>query len=257
MAEGNRERAEGLRLQVYLAKCGVASRRGAEHIITAGRVTVNGRTEATLGSRVFPGDEVRLDGRLLQREETLHHLVLHKPPKVLTTASDPAGRPVVTDYVADIAERLYPAGRLDFMSTGLVLLTNDGAFAEIIVHPSFEIEKEYLIETGEPLPEELLSRFTRGMEIDGVRYRARRCLRRGPRSAAVVLTEGKNREIRRVVEASGLTVVRLHRIRIGTVELGSLREGAYRSLTEEELRWFRDQRKRRTRGDRRASASRH
>lgn len=235
----------------------MASRRGAEKIIAAGRVTVNGRTETTLGSRVFRGDEIRLDGRLLKREEHLHHLVLNKPPKVLTSASDPAGRPVVTDYVADIPERLYPAGRLDFMSTGLVLLTNDGDFAETIIHPSFEIEKEYLIETEEPLPEKLLTRFTGGMDVEGVRYRARRCLRRGPRSAAVVLTEGKNREIRRVFEAWGLTVVRLHRIRVGAVELAALREGAYRSLTREELRWFRDRGKTSSSGERRGRGSRH
>ncbi|MFW5729298.1 MAG: pseudouridine synthase, partial [Spirochaetota bacterium] len=134
---------ERLRLQVYLARCGVASRRKAEGVIAAGRVTVNGSVVTVMGTKVSPTDEVRLDGQPLEPERHHRYLALHKPPGVITAVSDPQGRRVVTDLVKDaVDERVYPAGRLDYWSTGLVLLTNDGDFTRVIVHPSFEIEKE-------------------------------------------------------------------------------------------------------------------
>jgi 23S rRNA pseudouridine2605 synthase len=146
---------------------------------------------------------------------------------------------VVTDLVkGSVDERVYPAGRLDYWSTGLVLLTNDGDFARVIVHPSFEIEKEYTVETHETLRDEVLRSFVSGVEIDGVVYRADEWRRLGARRAAIVLTEGKNREIRRVLEHAGLTVRGLHRIRVGIVRLGGLERGRHRVLTRQEVSWF-------------------
>ncbi len=228
-----------IRLQVYLARCGVASRRKAEALITAGRVRVNGALVTALGTRVSPDDDVRLDDQRVEPERRHRYLALHKPPGVITAVSDPQGRPVVTDLVKDVvSERVYPAGRLDYWSAGLVLLTNDGDFARVIVHPSFEIEKEYTVETRDALPDEVLRSFVSGVEIDGVVYRADEWRRLGARRAAIVLTEGKNREIRRVLEHAGLTVRSLHRIRVGIVRLGGLKSGQHRALTTHEVSWF-------------------
>ncbi|MFP4483518.1 MAG: pseudouridine synthase [Spirochaetaceae bacterium] len=230
---------ERLRLQVYLARCGVASRRKAEGVIAAGRVTVNGSVVTVMGTKVSPTDEVRLDGQPLEPERHHRYLALHKPPGVITAVSDPQGRRVVTDLVKDaVDERVYPAGRLDYWSTGLVLLTNDGDFTRVIVHPSFEIEKEYTVETREPLSDDVLRSFVSGVHVDGVSYRARDCRRLDARRAGIVLTEGKNREIRRVLEKAGLTVRKLHRTRVGIVRLGSLGSGRYRPLTRQEVWWF-------------------
>lgn len=228
-----------VRLQVYLARCGVASRRKAEAFITAGRVRVNGSVVTALGTKVSPEDEVRLDGACVEPERRNRYLALHKPPGVITAVSDPQGRRVVTDLVkGSVDERVYPAGRLDYWSTGLVLLTNDGDFARVIVHPSFEIEKEYTVETRDALPDEVLRSFVSGVEIDGVVYRADEWRRLDARRAAIVLTEGKNREIRRVLEHAGLPVRSLHRIRVGIVRLGGLERGHYRALTRQEVSWF-------------------
>jgi 23S rRNA pseudouridine2605 synthase len=225
-----------LRLQVYLAHGGVASRRASEKLITAGRVGINGRIVTVLGEKVLPGDRVTVDGTPVLTESRFRYLLLHKPPLYISAASDPQGRPLAKDLLPrDITERLYNVGRLDFRSSGLLIFTNDGDFAARIGHPRSNIEKEYLVETAGSVPDSVIDLFSRGLIIEGVRYQAREIERIGSRSLRIVLIEGKNREIRRIFSHFHLHPNRLHRIRIGPVSIGDLGEGETRPLTNKEL----------------------
>jgi 23S rRNA pseudouridine2605 synthase len=236
-----------MRLQVFLAHAGVASRRAAEKLIAQGKVTVNGNVVSTQGAKVLPGDDVRYDGRSVKIESRLLYLVLNKPPLYICSSSDPQGRPLALDLLpvyksesgADEASmpklRLYNIGRLDYLSSGLIIFTNDGQFAAHLGHPSAEIEKEYLIDSTVPIPDLVVEEFERGVVIEGIVYRARFIEKTGRKSLRVVLIEGKNREIRKVFSHFHLHPERLQRIRIGPVRLGSLKEGESRPLTAEEL----------------------
>ncbi|MDR0760728.1 MAG: rRNA pseudouridine synthase [Treponema sp.] len=225
-----------MRLQVYLAHSGVASRRASERFIVSGRVELNGRRVTKLGVTVGPGDEVRLDGLPVKIEKRRRYLVLHKPPLYLCSSFDPQGRDLALDLLPrDIAERLYTVGRLDYRSSGLVFFTNDGDFAAAVSHPSREIEKEYLVEASGHIPDEVPEAFSRGVAIEGVRYQARSIERLGSRSMRVVLIEGKNREIRRVFSHFHLHPEKLHRVRIGPVCIGELGPGESRPLTKAEI----------------------
>jgi 23S rRNA pseudouridine2605 synthase len=227
---------ELLRLQVYLAHGGVASRRASERLIAAGRVGINGRIITVPGEKVLPGDTVTVDGIPVRMETCFRYIALHKPPLFICSSSDPQGRALARDLLpAEIRERLYSVGRLDFRSSGLILFTNDGDFAAKIGHPRSGIEKEYLVEASGPIPDSVVEVFERGVFVEGVRYQAREIERLGRKSIRVVLVEGKNREIRRVFSFFHLHPNRLQRIRIGPVLLGNLEEGASRSLTEIEL----------------------
>ena len=225
-----------LRLQTYLAHAGVASRRAAEKLILEGRVSVNGRIVTVLGEKVRPGDAVALDGTPVRPEERLLYLALHKPRGYLCSSRDPLGRPLARDlFDRDIRERIYNVGRLDYLSSGLVIFTNDGNFAAGISHQSAGIEKEYLVEAAGPVPDTAIEAFRRGITIEGVRYRAEKIERFGRHSLKIVLVEGKNREIRRVFSHFHLHPERLHRVRVGPVQIGDLAEGSSRPLTEEEM----------------------
>lgn len=225
-----------LRLQVYLAHAGVASRRASEKLITSGRVSVNGRPLTQLGAKVSREDAVCLDGLPLHIESRLHYLVLHKPPGYICSAFDPQGRPLAGALLpADIKERLYHIGRLDYRSSGLILFTNDGDFAAKIGHPRSGIEKEYIVEAAGPISDQVLEAFERGIHIEGVYYRSAAIERLGRKALRVVLVEGKNREIRRVFSYFHLHPEKLLRIRIGPVEISDLGEGKSRPLTSEEL----------------------
>ncbi|TCW61357.1 rRNA pseudouridine synthase [Treponema sp. J25] len=231
----------GLRLQVYLARCGVASRRGAEQLIQEGRVTLNHTLVTTMGVKVVPGDIVMVDGKEVYPEERRHYLVLHKPAGYLCSARDPYHRPLVGDLIpSSITERLFTIGRLDFRSSGLLILTNDGPFAAKVGHPSAEIEKEYYVESTVPIPEVLLEQFPQGIDIEGVTYTCRAIEKLGKKALRIVLIEGKNREIRRVFSFFHLHPRVLRRIRIGPVLLGDLTEGKTRPLTPEEIEALRD-----------------
>jgi 23S rRNA pseudouridine2605 synthase len=231
------DRGKAVRLQVYLAHAGTASRRGAEQLIVRGRVTVNGRTVSGLGTKVEPGDEVRLDGMPVTAESRLHYIALHKPPLYICSAADPQGRALAGDLLPPaIRERLYTVGRLDYRSSGLILFTNDGDFAAGIGHPSAGIEKEYLVEASGPIPDTTLEAFGQGIRIEGIFYKAEAVERLGRKTLRVVLIEGKNREIRRVFSHFHLHPEKLLRIRIGPVLLGELGEGKSRPLTGMELR---------------------
>jgi len=204
-----------------------------EELIAAGRVEVNGKV-AALGARVVPGDEVRVDGAPVGLEEGLRYYLVNKPVGVISTASDDRGRPSVVELVPSQV-RLYPVGRLDAASEGLLLLTNDGPLAHYLTHPSSGVEKEYLLEVDRPVPRGVPARFRRGIEVDGEHLVARHVGVLGPSTLRVVLTEGRNRELRRMCGAVGLEVRRLVRIRIGPISDPTLAPGDYRELTPEEV----------------------
>ncbi|GHV56353.1 pseudouridine synthase [Spirochaetia bacterium] len=226
-----------LRLQAYLAHAGVASRRASEKLITEGRVAVNGRVVTVLGEKVLPTDEVSLDGKPVKPENRLRYLALNKPPEYICSSADPQNRPLALELLpADIKERLYSVGRLDFLSSGLILFTNDGDFAAKIGHPSAEIEKEYLVEATGIIPDSVSQAFAEGITIDGVYYQSREIEKIGRKTLRICLVEGKNREIRRVFSHFHLHPRKLHRIRIGPVLLGGLLSGESRGLTDKELR---------------------
>ncbi|MDR3301918.1 MAG: rRNA pseudouridine synthase [Spirochaetaceae bacterium] len=228
-----------IRLQAYLAHAGVASRRESERIILAGRVSVNGIIASELGVKVDEGDAVCVDDREVHPEAHLHYIALNKPPLYLCSASDPLNRPLAGELLPRVAERLYNIGRLDFRSSGLIFFTNDGAFASKLSHPSSEIEKEYLVEATNIVPDGILNAFREGIRIEGVLYRCREIERLGAKTLRIVLIEGKNREIRTVFSSFRLHPKILRRIRIGNILLGDLAEGKTRPLSPEELKCLR------------------
>lgn len=224
-----------MRLQVYLAHAGVASRRACEKIIAEGRVSVNGTLVIDMGSKVHAGDTVLLDGKPVHPEARKCYVLLNKPAGFVCTLSDEKGRPTAADLLKETySERLYNIGRLDMFSSGAILFTNDGDFAAKIEHPSAQIEKEYVIETTQDFPPELLTRFERGIRVDGIFYKCRSAAAVNRRKLRIVLVEGKNREIRRVLDSFNCTIKRLVRVRIGNLELGTLKAGEFRDLTAKE-----------------------
>lgn len=231
---------EKIRLQKILAASGVASRRKAEEMIAAGRVTVNGRV-AHLGDSALPGkDKVLLDGQPLGHSEKKLYLALHKPRGFVTTLHDERGRKCVAQLVEDVGERVYPVGRLDKDSEGLLLLTNDGDFANQVAHPKRHVAKTYRVTVRPSITEDQLNQLSTGIVIEGRRTAPAkvRVLQQelGRVVLEIVLYEGRNREIRKMCEALGLEVARLKRIAVGPVRLGMLPQGKYRELTKEELR---------------------
>jgi 23S rRNA pseudouridine2605 synthase len=238
--EGETFSAAGVRLQKVLAAAGVGSRRKCEELIAAGRVAVDGVTVTEMGRRVDPLTAVvHVDGARVNVREDLVYLALNKPRGVLSSMSDPHGRPTVADLVADRSERLFHVGRLDADSEGLLLLTNDGDLAHRLMHPSFGVHKTYLAEVPAPVTADLGRRLRDGIELeDGpVRVDSYRLVQvSGERALVEVrLHEGRNHIVRRMLAAAGYPVQRLVRTAIGTVLLGGLRPGALRPLTATEL----------------------
>jgi 23S rRNA pseudouridine2605 synthase len=243
--------AEGPRLQAYLARAGVASRRACERLILEGRVSVDGIAVTKLGSRVPPGSLVELDGAPVRPEARLRYILLNKPPGYISAMSDPEGRPLAADLLkGSVEERVYNAGRLDQWSSGLLVFTNDGELASLLLHPSGGIEKEYEIAADGPLPDSFFEGFRRGTRIDDVVYRALEAVRIGPSRARVVLVEGRNREIRRVLESFGRKAIVLKRVRIGPIRIGGLPEGSFRDLSADEVSALKSYGSRGTRRDR-------
>ena len=230
---------ETLRLQLYLARAGVASRRAAERLITEGAVTVNGEIVTQLGTKVSTEDDVRVNRKRVRIEQQHVYVALNKPRRYLCSASDPQGRPLASSLLEPhFPERLFSVGRLDFLSSGLILFTNDGEFARIAAHPSSRVEKEYRVDAQQPIPEDLLKQYRAGLVVDGDRYTLASYRYKTPRSVVLTLVEGKNREIRRVFASWRITVKRIHRVRIGIVELKELPSGQYRPLSRKEIDWF-------------------
>ncbi len=225
-----------MRLQVYLSHAGVASRRAAEQIILSGRVTVNGSTVSGMGSRVLPEDVVCVDGKRIQPEEHKRYVLLNKPAGYVCSLADEKGRPVAADLLKNhYAERLYNVGRLDMFSAGALIFTNDGQFAAVVGHPSAEIEKEYIVEASLPFRDEVIDAFGKGIRLENVFYKCRTAERLSARRLRIVLIEGKNREIRKVLEHFGVRVKNLIRVRIGPVVLGDIKYGEFRNLTPGEI----------------------
>lgn len=233
-ADGPME-AQGERLQKVLARAGFGSRRACEEMIEDGRVVVNGDV-ATLGRRVnVEGDEVSVDGVLIGVRPGMVYYLLNKPAGVVTTAQDPQGRPTVVGLVPD-EPRVFPVGRLDMETEGLLLLTNDGSLAHRLTHPSFGVEKEYMAKvSGEPTRGDL-RRLREGVDLeDGMTAPARVAVL-APDLLRITIHEGRNRQVRRMCDAIGHGVVRLVRTRVGPLADRSLSPGQWRELTVEEVR---------------------
>ena len=225
------------RLQKLLSAAGVCSRRAAETYLTAGRVTVNGEM-AQLGQRADPDrDEILVDGRPLALRGEPVYILLNKPRGYVTTLADERGRKTVAELVADCGQRVYPVGRLDLDSEGLLLLTNDGEWAQHLLHPKHEVEKTYHVSVFGPVAG-AAARLAAVTDLEGEPIRPARVegLRQTAKTAvlAVTIHEGKNRQVRRMCARCGLTVKRLRRVREGALELGNLQPGKWRYLTESE-----------------------
>jgi pseudouridine synthase len=221
-----------MRLNAYLARAGVASRRAADELIKSGRVRVNGRTGA-LNTFVTDSDVVELDGRRVEKQR-LAHVLLHKPAGVVTTARDPHGRPTVVDLIGG-ERRIVPVGRLDIDTTGALLLTNEGPLAHRLAHPRYGVEKTYVADVGGALSEEALRRLAAGVELEDGRTAPAVIRRLGPSRVELVLHEGRNRQVRRMCDAVGHPVLKLHRSRYAGLGLGGLPSGRWRELTLDEV----------------------
>jgi 23S rRNA pseudouridine2605 synthase len=222
-----------LRLAKFLAHGGVASRRKAELIISKGRVRVGGEVVTDPARDVTDADEVRVDGSLVGTEPR-EVWAVNKPAGVVSTAREPGGRPAVVELV-DTTARLYPVGRLDADSTGLLLLTNDGALANRLTHPRYEVEKAYRAELRRPPSDRDLERLAGGLELEDGMTAPARVRRLAEREIELVLREGRNRQVRRMAEAIDNEVVALRRVRFGSVELGSMSAGDARRLEQVEI----------------------
>ena len=235
---------EKIRLQKYFTDCGVLSRRAAEAEIRAGRVKVNGAT-AEIGQKVDPeADRVEYNGRVLRYPKNArnHYILLHKPRGFVTTLSDEKGRPTVATLVQSLGYRVYPVGRLDMDSDGLLLLTDDGALTQRLTHPRHEISKHYLVTVKGTVSPQILQTLNQPFLLDGYQtLPARVTLRRQSATAAeltVELREGRNRQIRRMCETVGLPITKLTRIAIGSITLGDLPCGHYRHLSDSEVAYL-------------------
>ena len=233
-----------MRLQKYLALCGVASRRAAEKIIAAGRVRVNGRKVTRMGVLVDPSaDRVEVDNLIVRPAEQYEYILLYKPEGCVTTMKDPLGRPTVKDLVRDVGVRVFPVGRLDRDTSGLLLLTNDGELANRLTHPSFGIEKEYLARVKDLPARETLRRLAAGIMLaEGMTAPAKVRLIKGGRPTSLLsltLKEGRNRQVRRMLEAVNHPVVSLKRVRLGPLTLKGLRRGEWRRLRAQEVKALR------------------
>jgi 23S rRNA pseudouridine2605 synthase len=222
-----------MRLAKFLAHGGVASRRRAEQIVAAGRVTVGGEAVTDPARDVGEGDDVRVDGRPVGAEER-EVWIVNKPVGVVSTAREPGQRPAVVELV-DSPARLYPVGRLDADSSGLLLLTNDGELANRLTHPRYEVPKTYRARLLRPPSERDLERLRAGVELEDGPTAPAKVWRRGEREIEVVLREGRNRQLRRMIEGVGNEVVALRRVRLGPLRLGALEDGEARQLAPEEI----------------------
>lgn len=230
-----------VRLNKYLSECGVTSRRKADEMIANGEVMINGKKVYELGTRVHPQeDRITVRGKPLRPTTDKIYILFHKPKNVVTTMEDPTGRPTVADYFERLPVRVFPVGRLDWDTEGMLLLTNDGDFAQKINHPSEEIPKTYLVKVdGKPTSEQL-EKLKRGVSIIGGKVAAKHVerIKRGADKydwIKIVITEGKNRQIRKMFEKIGFDVIKLQRVAIGRLRMGTLKRGEYVFLTRKGL----------------------
>jgi 23S rRNA pseudouridine2605 synthase len=234
-----------VRLQKLIAGTGLASRRKAEEMIAAGRVTVNGRIVRELGTKVDADkDHVKVDGRHIRSAQPYVYLILHKPKNVMSTLHDPEGRPTVKDFLPGVTVRVFPVGRLDFDSEGLMLLTNNGELAQTLLHPKYHVPKTYLVKVKGVLNGEEIQALETGVQLDdGVTSPARmKKIRKAESNSWVEITihEGRKHQVKRMLEAVGHPVLKLVRIRMGSLVLGHMAPGEYRFLADREANALRD-----------------
>lgn len=228
------------RLQKIIALSGYASRRKAEELIKAGKVMVNGKVVRELGTKANFSDDILIDGKKIEREEKEYY-IFNKPRGVITSTSDDKGRKVVTDYF-ETNKRLYPVGRLDYDTTGLLILTNDGELANLIMHPRNEIEKQYIAKLEGIIKGEEINKLKNGIVLDGTKCIAKRVKLRefdkktNTSIVEIVICEGKNHEVKRLFESVSFNVLKLKRERIGFLTLGKLKSGEYRKLNPKEVK---------------------
>lgn len=229
-----------MRIQKYIADAGICSRRKAEELIQQGLVRVNGEVLTELGYQMADGDEVEVSGKVISAPEKKVYYLMNKPDGYVTTVKDQFDRPCVMDLIGDdVKERIYPAGRLDYHTQGMLILSNDGAFVNAITHPKHHIEKKYLAVINGNIKEEAVEKLKRGVVIDGKKTAPAKvflseifkdkCL------VEVTIFEGRNRQVRKMFEAVGHRVIELKRVQIGPIELGSLKEGRLRKLNPNEV----------------------
>lgn len=229
------------RLQKTIAAAGIASRRKAEQLILDGKVKVNGKVVTTLGFQVSPQDTVEVNGIAIKKEEKVYYL-FHKPKHTVCTVKDDKGRETVLDYFRDVPERIFPIGRLDYETTGVLLLTNDGEVANKLMHPRYHIPKKYIVTIEGWITEKQMNQLREGVPLkDGMTLPAeveliQQSKRSGKSIFAITIYEGKNREIRRMMEYLGFPVLRLERVQYGTITYGKLRQGEYRKLRSFEIK---------------------
>lgn len=230
-----------MRINKYLAACGIASRRGCDKLIEDGKITVNGK-KAVIGMEICGDDRVEIDGKIISVQKNEYYII-NKPKGYICSVSDEKGRKTVLDLLPGDVGRIYPVGRLDYDSEGLLILTTDGELAQHLTHPSNEIPKTYLVKIEGTLTESDLNPIRSGIEIDG--YVTKKCkahiveTNKLYTKIHITITEGKNREIRKMFEAIGKNVILLKRIKIGKITLRGLDRGAYRTLTDKEIRYLR------------------
>lgn len=233
------------RLNKYLAECGVASRRGADKMITDGRVKVNGKVVMELGSKInIYNDSVMVDDIIVKQNNKCVVIMFNKPKGCVTTNNDEKGRKTVFDYIDISAPRLFPIGRLDYDSEGLLLLTNDGDLANKISHPSFEVTKTYIVKVKGEMPEHKLAQLRKGVLVDGVvTKRSKVKLLEyvdGVSRLEVTISEGRNRQVRKMFEAVEREVIFLKRVAVGELRLGGLSRGGYRYLNDYEIEYLKN-----------------
>lgn len=232
-----RSTPSSIRLNKYIAQCGVVSRRKADELIENGEVIVNGRKIYELGVQINPAkDEVKVSGHPIRQEEGLVYFVFNKPKNILTALSDPEGRPNVGDFFKRIPARVFPVGRLDWESEGLLLMTNDGEYAQKVAHPKEEIPKTYLVKVNGHPTQQAIKKLLSGVSTAVGRVRATKIerVRRGAGQydwLLVTITEGRNRQIRRMFEKIDFDVLKLQRVSIGSLTMGSLPRGEFRQIS--------------------------
>lgn len=234
-----------VRLQKLIASTGLSSRRKAETLIAAGRVTVNGKVVTELGTKVDPErDHVKVDGKHLTAAQPFVYLVLNKPKNVMSTLDDPGGRTTVKDFLRGVSVRVFPVGRLDFDSEGLMLLTNHGDLAQALLHPRYHVPKTYLIKVKGILTDEEIARLERGIRLDdgmtGPAFVKK--VKKAEQNSWLELTirEGRKHQVKRMLEAIGHVVIKLVRVRMGPLSLGTLEHGEFRFLTDREANALRE-----------------
>ena len=221
-----------MRLNAYLARAGVASRRDADKLIKAGRISVNGKL-GQLNDGVSETDDIRVNGRRISGQK-LRYILLNKPAGYITTLKDPEGRVKITDLV-NIPERVVPVGRLDFNTTGVILLTNDGELAHKLMHPSFNFDKTYEAEVQGTVTDKILNMLSNGVSLSDGLTAPGKARRQGPNMIEITVHEGRKHQVKRMLASVGLQVIKLHRSQYGPLSLGELKPGEWRDLNGEEL----------------------